>query len=106
MGRVYNALVRAEKWKDGDRPIGRPDRNGPTSVAREDTAQGLSFNSGSAAANSQAAFENALPKTEVAGSSVAARSVLAAESIELPQSDSAPRPSVIDRKSTRLNSSH
>lgn len=63
MGRVYNALVRAEKWKEGDRPIGRPHRDDSPRGAREDEIPGPSFNA-PAAATAQRAFGRNLPRTQ------------------------------------------
>lgn len=48
MGRVYKALVRAERWKDTERPIGRPEHNG--TAGRDDAAQVFSINPSSATA--------------------------------------------------------
>jgi protein-tyrosine kinase len=97
MGRVYNALVRAEKWKDGDRPIGRPDRNDAARSGRGD-APGFSFNA-SSAATAQSAFEINFPQTEDVASAVAGRSFIAAESAEAGQSSLAPRAVVLARRS-------
>lgn len=63
MGRVYNALVRAEKWEDGDRPIGRPDRKDSARGRDGDATPALSFNL-SSAATARSAFENNFPQTE------------------------------------------
>lgn len=88
MGRVYNALVRAEKWKGGDRPIGRPDRNDPARAERKEAAAGFSFNAGSAATVQS---ENDLPQSDLA-LPVAGRSFIAPESAEAGQSAFALRP--------------
>jgi capsular exopolysaccharide synthesis family protein len=48
MGRVYNALVRAERWNDRDRPIGSPARN-DAEVKHSQVAAVFSFNNDSAA---------------------------------------------------------
>lgn len=42
MGRVYKALVKADRWNDRDRPIGRPAESGDTIV--HDRPKALSFN--------------------------------------------------------------
>jgi capsular exopolysaccharide synthesis family protein len=97
MGRVYNALVRAEKWKDGDRPIGRPDRNYAARGVPGDVGPGLSFNAPSAA-TAQSACENNLPQAEDVASPVAGRSFIAAESAEAGQSALVPRPVVLARR--------
>src|SRR5437667_12819594 len=49
MGRVYNALVRSERFQDTDRPIGRPERNGAGTGSGEG-ALGFSRDASSAAA--------------------------------------------------------
>lgn len=63
MGRVYNALVRAEKWKDGDLPIGRPGRKNSARGRDGDAAPAFSVNVSSAAI-ARAAFEHSLPLVE------------------------------------------
>src|SRR5207253_8829480 len=50
MGRVYNALVRSERFQDTDRPIGRPERNGAGTGSGEGAALGFSRDASSAAA--------------------------------------------------------
>lgn len=49
MGRVYNALVRAEKVNPGDRPIGRPNRRDAVHGRGTDASNGASAGASSAA---------------------------------------------------------
>jgi Mrp family chromosome partitioning ATPase len=49
MGRVYNALVKAEKFQEPDRPIGRPERDVATDARRRDVAPVRPLNAPSAA---------------------------------------------------------
>jgi Mrp family chromosome partitioning ATPase len=98
MGRVYNALVRAEKWKDGERPIARPNRNDAVRGGRGDTAPGFSFNA-SSSATAQSAFEIRFPQTEDVASPVAGPSFIAAGSLEeKDQSALVPRPVALARR--------
>ncbi len=76
-------MVRAEKWKDGDRPIGRPDR--------KDSAPAFSFNV-SSAATARSAFEDNLPLLEDLVTSAAGGSFIAAESADVGATTLVPRP--------------
>jgi capsular exopolysaccharide synthesis family protein len=49
MGRVYNALVKADRWKERDRPIGRPERDYAEKARRRDSAPVRPLNPSSAA---------------------------------------------------------
>ncbi len=48
MGRVYNALVRAEQWHDADHPIGRPDRKDSPRIPSGDGPPAVPINVSSA----------------------------------------------------------
>lgn len=83
-------MVRAEKWKDSDRPIGRPDRNDAARGRRGEAAPASYFDA-SSAATAQSAFENSSSQTEYMVSPAAERSFIAAESVEAGQSAFGPR---------------
>ncbi len=82
MGRVYNALVRAEKWKDDDSPIGRPAREDSAHGRDLDAATAFLFNV-SSAATARSAFEDNLPLTEDLVTSPAGGSFIAVEAAEV-----------------------
>lgn len=91
MGRVYNALVRAEKWKDGDRPIGRPD----SARGRDgDAVPAFSFNT-SSELQARSAFEDNVLQTEDLVTSAAGGSFIASESAEVGASALAPLPAAL-----------
>lgn len=81
MGRVYNALLRAEKWKDGDRTIGRPDSKDSARGRDGAAATACSYNV-SAAATERSAFEDTLPLTEELVTSATGGATIAAESAD------------------------
>ena len=82
MGRVYNALVRAERFQDADRPIGRPERNGAAAGSVE-KAPGFSRKPSSAAAL-PFVFEDHFDLTEDPTTSRYGESCAAVESPEVP----------------------
>lgn len=89
MGRVYNALVRAERFQDTDRPIGRPERNGAGAGRGEGAASGLSRNP-SSAASVPFVFEENFDLTEDPNTSTYSESSAAVESTEVPAAVSVP----------------
>lgn len=83
MGRVYNALVRAERFQDTDRRIGRPEGNGAGAGSGERAAPGFSRNPSSAAAL-PFVFENNFDLTKDPITSTYGESSAAVESTEVP----------------------
>lgn len=75
MGRVYNALVRAERWEDRDRPIGAP------AIREADSREAASFE-----------FETDHTLAEEVAKPLHATSIIAAGSAALKAAASAPLP--------------
>src|SRR5213080_884421 len=82
MGRVYNALVKAERFQDTDRPIGRPEPNGAEAGSKKSATPGFSRNP-SSAAGPPFIFEDDFGKLENATTSTYAESSAAAESTDV-----------------------
>jgi protein-tyrosine kinase len=91
MGRVYKALVRAERFQDTDRPIGRPERNGAGTSGKEGAAQGFSRKPSSASAV-PLVFEDNFDLTEDPSSSRYNESSAAMASTEVPAAVTVPAP--------------
>ena len=91
MGRVYNALVRAERFQDTDRPIGRPERDDAGAGSGEGAASGFSHNFSSAAAV-PFVFEDKFDPTEDPTTSTYSESSVVVESTGVPAAVRVPAP--------------
>lgn len=97
MGRVYKALLKAEKWKVGDRPIGRPDRSDAVRGGRVAAVAAAPCIDASSEATTRFPFEADLPETEDVASLAAEPSLIAPEPADAGQLAYAPPPAVLAR---------